>query len=101
GRESVRYGVSNGFDTAYRVFLGVGTTLDIFQNIHILYFQYGVLVFSGYGVLGVRTRFFKISLFKLQNARLFANLHQELMSKHLEESTRRRAEMEEWVKKLQ
>ncbi|GJR16760.1 hypothetical protein Tco_0965287 [Tanacetum coccineum] len=32
-------------------FLGVGTTFDIFQNIHLLYFQYGVLVFSGYGVL--------------------------------------------------
>ncbi|GKA26763.1 hypothetical protein Tco_0712872 [Tanacetum coccineum] len=48
------------FDTAYprscirRIggFLGVGTTLDIFQNIiFIPYFQYGVLVFSGYGVL--------------------------------------------------
>ncbi|GJY91267.1 hypothetical protein Tco_0506463, partial [Tanacetum coccineum] len=32
-------------------FLGVGTTFDIFQNIHILYFQYGVLTSSGYGVL--------------------------------------------------
>ncbi|GKC90504.1 hypothetical protein Tco_1151153 [Tanacetum coccineum] len=32
-------------------FLGVGTTFDIFQNIHILYLQYGVLVFSGYDVL--------------------------------------------------
>ncbi|GJR68681.1 hypothetical protein Tco_0014746 [Tanacetum coccineum] len=32
-------------------FLKVGTTFDIFQNIHILYLQYGVLVFSGYGVL--------------------------------------------------
>ncbi|GJT86245.1 putative reverse transcriptase domain-containing protein [Tanacetum coccineum] len=39
------------FDTAYWVFLGVGTTFDIFQNIHILYLQYGVLVFTGYGVL--------------------------------------------------
>nr|GEZ58223.1 hypothetical protein [Tanacetum cinerariifolium] len=28
-----------------------GTTFDIFQNIHILYLQYGVLVFSGYDVL--------------------------------------------------
>ncbi|GKD25408.1 hypothetical protein Tco_1231622, partial [Tanacetum coccineum] len=46
-----RYGVSSGLDMAYREFLGVGTTLDIFQNIHILYLQYGVLVFSGYGVL--------------------------------------------------
>ncbi|GKE48812.1 hypothetical protein Tco_1480070, partial [Tanacetum coccineum] len=32
-------------------FLGVGTTFDIFQNIHILYLQYGVLVFTGYNVL--------------------------------------------------
>ncbi|GJT81998.1 hypothetical protein Tco_1056340 [Tanacetum coccineum] len=32
-------------------FLGVGTTFDIFQNIHILYLQYDILVFSGYGVL--------------------------------------------------
>ncbi|GKF03030.1 hypothetical protein Tco_0029953, partial [Tanacetum coccineum] len=38
-------------DTAYWGFLGVGTTFDIFQNIHILYLQYGVLVFSGYDVL--------------------------------------------------
>ncbi|GJY34291.1 hypothetical protein Tco_0418760 [Tanacetum coccineum] len=34
-------------------FLGVGTTFDIFQNLHILYLQYGVLVFSGYGVLSL------------------------------------------------
>ncbi|GKF87244.1 hypothetical protein Tco_0258121, partial [Tanacetum coccineum] len=32
-------------------FLGVGTTFDIFQNLHILYLQYGVLTFSRYGVL--------------------------------------------------
>ncbi|GKB71914.1 hypothetical protein Tco_0933326 [Tanacetum coccineum] len=32
-------------------FLGVGTMLDIFQNIHILYHEYGVLISSGYGVL--------------------------------------------------
>ncbi|GJY25374.1 hypothetical protein Tco_0400100, partial [Tanacetum coccineum] len=32
-------------------FLGVGTTFDIFQNLHILYLQYGVLSFSGYSVL--------------------------------------------------
>ncbi|GJZ68226.1 hypothetical protein Tco_0631466 [Tanacetum coccineum] len=32
-------------------FLGVGTTFDIFQNIHILYLQYGVLSSSRYGVL--------------------------------------------------
>ncbi|GKD92583.1 hypothetical protein Tco_1372420, partial [Tanacetum coccineum] len=41
-----------GLDTAYWGFLGVGTTFDIFQNfIFIPYFQYGILVFSGYGVL--------------------------------------------------
>ncbi|GKA63727.1 hypothetical protein Tco_0763333 [Tanacetum coccineum] len=34
-----------------RGFLGVGTTFDIFQNIYILYLEYDVLVFSGYGVL--------------------------------------------------
>ncbi|GKF53693.1 hypothetical protein Tco_0160603, partial [Tanacetum coccineum] len=34
-------------------FLGVGTTFDIFQNIHILYLEYDVLVFSGYGVLSL------------------------------------------------
>ncbi|GJZ12586.1 retrotransposon ORF1 [Tanacetum coccineum] len=34
-------------------FLGVGTTFDIFQNIHILYLEYGVLSFSGYGVLSL------------------------------------------------
>ncbi|GJU08378.1 hypothetical protein Tco_1124808 [Tanacetum coccineum] len=32
-------------------FLGVGTTFDIFQNIHILYLQYGVLTSSGFGIL--------------------------------------------------
>ncbi|GJT28308.1 hypothetical protein Tco_0908583 [Tanacetum coccineum] len=32
-------------------FLGVGTTLDIFQNIHILYLQYGVLTSSRYDIL--------------------------------------------------
>nr|GEV62604.1 DNA helicase [Tanacetum cinerariifolium] len=34
-------------------FLGVGTTLDIFDNIILLYFQYGVLVFYEYGVLSL------------------------------------------------
>ncbi|GJZ88551.1 retrotransposon protein, putative, ty1-copia subclass, partial [Tanacetum coccineum] len=39
-------------DTAYWGFLGVGTTLDIFQNIILIpYFEYGVLSLSGYGVL--------------------------------------------------
>ncbi|GJX38731.1 RNA-directed DNA polymerase, eukaryota [Tanacetum coccineum] len=49
--KSVRYGVSKGLDTVYWGFLGVWTTFDIFQNIHILYLQYGVLTSSGYGVL--------------------------------------------------
>ncbi|GJS49467.1 hypothetical protein Tco_0599588 [Tanacetum coccineum] len=49
--QEIRYGVSKGFDTAYWWFLGVGTTFDIFQNIHILYLECGVLRFSGYGVL--------------------------------------------------
>ncbi|GKB71858.1 hypothetical protein Tco_0933270 [Tanacetum coccineum] len=40
-----------GLDMAYWGFLGVRTTLDIFQNIHILYLRYGVLKSSGYGVL--------------------------------------------------
>ncbi|GKE11722.1 reverse transcriptase domain-containing protein, partial [Tanacetum coccineum] len=40
-----------GLDTAYWGFLGVGTTLDIFQNIRILYLEYGVLSLSGYGAL--------------------------------------------------
>ncbi|GKA80740.1 hypothetical protein Tco_0787432, partial [Tanacetum coccineum] len=34
-------------------FLRVGTTSDIFQNIHILYLEYDVLSFSGYGVLSL------------------------------------------------
>ncbi|GJS47295.1 reverse transcriptase domain-containing protein [Tanacetum coccineum] len=40
-----------GLDTAYWGFLGVGTTFDILQNIHILYIEYGVLSISGYNVL--------------------------------------------------
>ncbi|GJZ48161.1 metallopeptidase, catalytic domain-containing protein [Tanacetum coccineum] len=39
-----------GLDMLYWGFLGVGTRLDIFQNIHILYLRYVVLRFSGYGV---------------------------------------------------
>ncbi|GJZ59835.1 hypothetical protein Tco_0615651, partial [Tanacetum coccineum] len=46
-----RYGVSKVFDTAYWGFLGVWTTSDIFQNLHILYLEYGVLLSFGYGVL--------------------------------------------------
>ncbi|GJZ18485.1 hypothetical protein Tco_0554608 [Tanacetum coccineum] len=34
-------------------FVGVETTLDIFQNIHILNLEYGLLSFSGYGVLSL------------------------------------------------
>ncbi|GKD07443.1 reverse transcriptase domain-containing protein, partial [Tanacetum coccineum] len=52
GETDAMGGSGSRFDTAYWGFLGVGTTLDIFQNIiFIPYFQYGVLVFSGYGVL--------------------------------------------------
>ncbi|GJW84635.1 hypothetical protein Tco_0157780 [Tanacetum coccineum] len=46
-----RSGVGNVLDMAYWGFLRVGTTFDIFQNIHILYLQYNILVFTGYGVL--------------------------------------------------
>nr|GEV60653.1 hypothetical protein [Tanacetum cinerariifolium] len=43
-------------------FLGVGTTLDIFQNfIFIPYFQYGVSVFSGYGVLSLFPLWYLVS----------------------------------------
>ncbi|GKA90719.1 hypothetical protein Tco_0812589 [Tanacetum coccineum] len=56
--KSVRYGVSKYWiwriqvlDTVYWGFLGVGTTFDIFQNIHILLLEYDVLSLSGYGVL--------------------------------------------------
>ncbi|GJX25395.1 hypothetical protein Tco_0231691 [Tanacetum coccineum] len=94
--KSVEYGVSNGLDTAYWGFLGVGTTFDIFQNIILIpYLEYGVLspldtaywslifcgllvsagtdtpyLLDGYGVLVFRIVIFKISSFKLQNARL-------------------------------
>ncbi|GJS75163.1 reverse transcriptase domain-containing protein [Tanacetum coccineum] len=51
--KSVRYNVFKGLDMAYWGFLGVGTTFDIFQNIHILYLQYDVLNSSGYGVLSL------------------------------------------------
>ncbi|GJV96453.1 hypothetical protein Tco_1548030 [Tanacetum coccineum] len=40
-----------GLDTAYKGFLGVGTTFDIFYNIHILYLEYSVLSLYGYDVL--------------------------------------------------
>ncbi|GKC04896.1 hypothetical protein Tco_0996506 [Tanacetum coccineum] len=51
-----------GLDTTYWGFLRVGTTLDIFQNIHILFLRYGVLRSPGYGVLGF------ISLWSLVSA---------------------------------
>ncbi|GKA87661.1 hypothetical protein Tco_0809425 [Tanacetum coccineum] len=38
----------NGLDYGAIESSGVRTTFDIFQSIHILYLQYGVLVFSGY-----------------------------------------------------
>ncbi|GKB80398.1 hypothetical protein Tco_0947293 [Tanacetum coccineum] len=40
-----------GLDMAYWGFLRVGTTFDSFQNIHILYLEYGILSLSGYDVL--------------------------------------------------
>ncbi|GKD06315.1 mutator type transposase, partial [Tanacetum coccineum] len=49
--KSVQYGVSKELEMAYWGFLGVGTTFNIFQNLHILYLEYGVLTSSGYGVL--------------------------------------------------
>ncbi|GJZ80645.1 hypothetical protein Tco_0645639, partial [Tanacetum coccineum] len=51
GLESVSIRRIQGVGYGVLEFLGVGTTFDIFQNIHLLYLQYGVLIFSGYGVL--------------------------------------------------
>ncbi|GKG34373.1 hypothetical protein Tco_0437069, partial [Tanacetum coccineum] len=48
-RDSIRR--IQGIGYSVLKFLGVGTTFDIFENIHILYLQYGVLTSSGYGVL--------------------------------------------------
>ncbi|GJW28472.1 hypothetical protein Tco_0045347 [Tanacetum coccineum] len=42
-----------GIEYGVLQFPGVGTTFDIFQNLHILYLQYGVLVFSGYDILSL------------------------------------------------
>ncbi|GJY05935.1 hypothetical protein Tco_0371875 [Tanacetum coccineum] len=50
-----------GLDMAYWGFLGVGTTFDIFQNIHILYLRYGVLSLSRYGILGFIPRWSLVS----------------------------------------
>ncbi|GJX77859.1 ribonuclease H-like domain-containing protein [Tanacetum coccineum] len=49
--KSVRYVYSMVGLSGVLEFLGVGTTFDIFQNIHILYLEYGVLSLSSYGVL--------------------------------------------------
>ncbi|GJR59428.1 hypothetical protein Tco_1501590 [Tanacetum coccineum] len=51
GLESVSIRRIQGVGYGVLEFLRVGATFDIFQNIHLLYLQYGVLVFSGYGVL--------------------------------------------------
>ncbi|GKB13084.1 putative reverse transcriptase domain-containing protein [Tanacetum coccineum] len=54
GLESVRYGVSKVLDTAYRGFLGVGTTFDIFQNIlfpYSLNMAYCLLLDTTYWIL--------------------------------------------------
>ncbi|GKB97077.1 hypothetical protein Tco_0983214, partial [Tanacetum coccineum] len=74
GLEYGRYGVSKVLDMAYRGFLGIGTTFDIFQNI----VQIRHIFLDGYGVLVFRTINFKISLFKLQNACLLVYLYQEI-----------------------
>ncbi|GJZ30438.1 putative ribonuclease H-like domain-containing protein [Tanacetum coccineum] len=50
GLESVSIRRIQGVGYDVLEFLGVGITFDIFQNIHLLYLLYGVLVFSGYGV---------------------------------------------------
>ncbi|GJU99969.1 hypothetical protein Tco_1329240 [Tanacetum coccineum] len=42
-------------------FLGVRTMFDIFQNLYILYLQYGVLIFSGYGVLSLFPLWYLVS----------------------------------------
>ncbi|GJS56003.1 hypothetical protein Tco_0629365 [Tanacetum coccineum] len=53
GLESVSIRRIQGIGYDVLGFLGVGITFDIFQNIHILCLQYGVLVFSGYSVLNL------------------------------------------------
>ncbi|GKE17977.1 hypothetical protein Tco_1425554, partial [Tanacetum coccineum] len=52
-------------------FLGVRTTFDIFQNIHILYLRYGVLTSFGYGILSF------IPLWSLTAKQLAARRNQE------------------------
>ncbi|GJZ31244.1 hypothetical protein Tco_0576291, partial [Tanacetum coccineum] len=55
-----RYGVSRELDTAYQGFLGVWTTFDIFQNISLLYIEYGVWISIGYGVLDFVSSWFLV-----------------------------------------
>nr|GEX92559.1 hypothetical protein [Tanacetum cinerariifolium] len=43
------------WDTMYWGFLRVRTTFDIFQNILLLYYEYGILMSPGYGVLGLES----------------------------------------------
>ncbi|GKD33668.1 hypothetical protein Tco_1249177, partial [Tanacetum coccineum] len=43
------------WDTAYWGFLGLRTRFDIFQNILLLYYEYGVLISPGYNVLGLQS----------------------------------------------
>ncbi|GJT66132.1 putative reverse transcriptase domain-containing protein [Tanacetum coccineum] len=74
-------------------FLGVGTTFDIFQNIHILYLEYGILSSSGYGVL----IFFP--LWSLQEHEEHLKLILELLKK--EELYAKFSKCEFWIPKVQ
>nr|GFA42136.1 hypothetical protein CTI12_AA159120 [Tanacetum cinerariifolium] len=68
-------------------FLGVWSTLDIFQNIH-AWIRH--IFLHGYDVLVVRIVIFKISSFKLQNARLLTDIDNnddELFDVEMEEIT--------------
>ncbi|GJU36715.1 ribonuclease H-like domain-containing protein [Tanacetum coccineum] len=49
-------------DTAYRGFPGVGITFDIFQNILLLYIEYGVWMSPRYGVLDFVSSWFLVKL---------------------------------------
>ncbi|GKA79640.1 hypothetical protein Tco_0786236 [Tanacetum coccineum] len=61
GLESVSIQRIRGIGYDVLGFLGVGTMFDIFQNIHILYLQYSVLGFTGYGVLNLFPLWFLVS----------------------------------------
>ncbi|GJV57879.1 hypothetical protein Tco_1458884 [Tanacetum coccineum] len=93
----VSYGIDNGLEVGsirriqvigYGVleFLGVGTTFDIFQNIHILYLEYGVLSSSGYGVF---------IFFPLWSLTLF----DVIKTQHKPISSRKLNNKEEWTTK--